>query len=81
MKIKKNDNVIIIAGKDKGKTAKVLRVFPNLDKVLVEGINKLKKSQRATKSGQKGQIYIVAGHSDYSSFDGVYDPYAGNSRE
>ena len=56
MKIKKNDNVIIIAGKDKGKTAKVLRVFPNLDKVLVEGINKLKKSQRATKSGQKGQI-------------------------
>ncbi len=56
MKIKKNDNVMIIAGKDKGKTAKVLRVFPDLDKVLVEGVNKLKKNQRATKSGQKGQI-------------------------
>ncbi|MCK5285911.1 MAG: 50S ribosomal protein L24 [Candidatus Pacebacteria bacterium] len=56
MKIKKNDNVIIIAGKDKGKTGNVLRAFPTLDKVLVEGVNKKKKNQRATKSGQKGQI-------------------------
>ncbi|MBU1046759.1 50S ribosomal protein L24 [Patescibacteria group bacterium] len=56
MKIKKNDNVIIIAGKDKDKTGKVLRAFPALDKVLVEGVNKRKKNQRATKSGQKGQI-------------------------
>ncbi len=56
MRIKKNDNVIIIAGKDKGKTGKVLRAFPVSDRVLVEGVNKLKKNRRATKSGQKGQI-------------------------
>ncbi|MBU4536891.1 50S ribosomal protein L24 [Patescibacteria group bacterium] len=56
MKIKKNDNVIIIAGKDKDKTGKVLRAFPALDQVLVEGVNKRKKNQRATKSGQKAQI-------------------------
>jgi large subunit ribosomal protein L24 len=56
MRIKKNDNVIIIAGKDKGKTSKVLKTFPALDKVLVEDVNKLKKAQRAKKSGQKGQI-------------------------
>lgn len=56
MKIKKNDNVIVIAGKDKDKTGKVLRAFPALDQVLVEGVNKRKKNQRATKSGQKGQI-------------------------
>ena len=56
MRIKKNDNIIVIAGKDKGKTGKVLRVFPPKDQVLVEGVNKKKKNQRATKSGQKGQI-------------------------
>ncbi|MCK5021686.1 MAG: 50S ribosomal protein L24 [Candidatus Pacebacteria bacterium] len=56
MKIKKNDNVKIIAGKDKGKTGKILRAFPKLDKVLVEGINKKKKNQKSTRKGQKGQI-------------------------
>lgn len=56
MKIRKNDNVIVITGKDKGKTGKVLRAFPAENKVLVQGINILKKHQRPTKSGQKGQI-------------------------
>ena len=56
MKIKKNDNVIIIAGKDKGKTAKVLRAFPKENLIIVEGVNLKKKHQRATKSNSKGQI-------------------------
>jgi len=56
MKIKKNDNIIVLAGKDKDKTGNVLRVFPSKNQVLVEGVNKKKKNQRATKSGQKGQI-------------------------
>lgn len=56
MKIKKNDNVIVIAGKDKGKTSKVLRAFPADNMVLVEGVNTHKKHQRATKSNSKGQI-------------------------
>ncbi len=56
MKIKKGDNVIVIAGKDKGKTGKVLLAIPAENKVLVEGINVSKKHQRALKSGSKGQM-------------------------
>lgn len=56
MKIKKDDNVIVISGKDKGKTGKVLRAFPRERKVIVAGINIKKLHKRPTKSGQKGQI-------------------------
>lgn len=56
MKIKKGDNIIVIAGKDKGKKGKVLAAYPNENKIVVEGVNLLKKHQRATKSGGKGQI-------------------------
>ena len=56
MKIKKDDNVIVIAGKDRGKTGKVVRAFPREDKVIVSGVNIRKVHKRASKSGQKGQI-------------------------
>ena len=56
MKIKKNDNVIVIAGKDKGKTGKVSKAFPADSMVIVEGVNMKKKHQRATQSNSKGQI-------------------------
>ncbi len=56
MKIKKNDTVYIRSGKDKGKTAKVLRAFPKDSKVLVEGINQKKTHQKAKKSGEKGKM-------------------------
>lgn len=56
MKIKKGDNVIVIAGKDRGKQAKVLRVFRDSDKVLVEGVNVRKKHQRPRREGEKGQM-------------------------
>ena len=56
MKIKKGDNIIVIAGKDKGKTGKVLSVYPKENAVLIEGVNISKKHQRAQKSGSKGQI-------------------------
>ncbi len=56
MKIKKNDNVIVIAGKDKGKNAKVLKSLPKDNMVVIEGVNIKKKHQRATKSNSKGQI-------------------------
>ncbi len=56
MKIKKNDTVIVIAGKDKSKTAKVLRAFPKDDMIIVEGVNLHKKHERARKSNSKGQI-------------------------
>lgn len=56
MKIKKDDKVKIITGKDKGKTGKVLRAFPKFDQIIVEGVNVKKRHQKATRSGQKGQI-------------------------
>ncbi len=55
MKIQKNDQVLIIKGKDKGKKGKVLRGFPKEKKVLVEGINIKTKHQRPRKEGEKGQ--------------------------
>ncbi|MFA6340982.1 MAG: 50S ribosomal protein L24 [Candidatus Paceibacterota bacterium] len=67
MKIKKGDNVIIMAGKDKGKTGKVVRAFPQDNKILVEGINMSKKHQRPTKSGTKGQIIEKAMPIDVSN--------------
>jgi len=56
MKIKKGDKVIVIAGKDKGKSGKVLRAIPTDDRVVVEGVNIVKRHQRARRSGQTGQI-------------------------
>ncbi|OHA89053.1 MAG: 50S ribosomal protein L24 [Candidatus Zambryskibacteria bacterium RIFCSPHIGHO2_01_FULL_43_27] len=56
MKIRKDDNVIVITGKDKGKTGKVVHAFPRENKVVVAGINIKKLHKRPTKSGQKGQI-------------------------
>jgi len=56
MKIKKGDNVIVITGKDKGTTGKVIAAYPKDNIVLVEGVNIHKKHQRATKSGSKGQV-------------------------
>ena len=59
MNIKKNDNVIVIAGKDRGKQSKVLRLYRESDKVLVEGVNVKKKHQRPRKQGEKGQMIEV----------------------
>lgn len=59
MKIKKNDMVKIRAGKDKGKTGKVLRSYPLIQKVVVEGVSVVAKHVRAGRDGQKGQkIYL-----------------------
>ena len=55
MKIKKNDKVKILAGKDKGKTAKVLQVFIDRKKASVEGLNLLIKHIRPRREGEKGQ--------------------------
>jgi large subunit ribosomal protein L24 len=56
MHIKKDDKVIILTGKDKGKTGSVLKSMPKMGKVIVSGINLSKRHQRARKSGEKGQI-------------------------
>ena len=56
-KIRKGDEVIVIAGKDKGKRGQVLRILPESDKVLVEAINRVKKHMKPNpQSGVQGGI-------------------------
>ncbi|MDD2680722.1 MAG: 50S ribosomal protein L24 [Patescibacteria group bacterium] len=55
MNIKKNDNVKILAGKDRGKNGKVLQVLPEAGRVSVEGLNLLVKHLRPNREGEKGQ--------------------------
>jgi len=57
MKIRKNDTVLVIAGKDKGKKGKVRFAYPKKERVLVEGINFIKKHSRAR--GQARQAGII----------------------
>lgn len=56
MNIRKGDNVIVLTGKDKGKTGKVEVAFPRENKILILGVNVKKDHQRAKKSGEKGQV-------------------------
>lgn len=65
--IKKGDNVIITTGKDKGKSGAVEKVFPKLGKVIVKGLNIVKRHRRARKSGEKGSIVDVASPLDISN--------------
>jgi large subunit ribosomal protein L24 len=60
MKIKKGDNVKLITGKDKGKSGKIVRVLVKENKVVVEGLNMMKKHQRPRKSGEKGSMVNIA---------------------
>jgi large subunit ribosomal protein L24 len=55
VKIKKGDTVVVIAGKDKGAKGKVIAAYPRQDKVLVEGVNRMKKHERirTTQRGAK----------------------------
>jgi large subunit ribosomal protein L24 len=56
MKIHKNDNVMVISGNDKGKTGKVLKVFPKVSRVIVEGINLRKRHTKPSQKSPQGGI-------------------------
>ncbi len=58
-RILKNDTVVIITGKDKGKKGKVLRVLPKDARVLIENVNMVKKHMRPTRDNPKGGIFSV----------------------
>ncbi|GAA2704840.1 50S ribosomal protein L24 [Micromonospora olivasterospora] len=68
VKVKKGDTVVVIAGKDKGAKGKVIAAYPRQDKVLVEGVNRVKKhtristTQRGAKTGgivtQEAPIHV-----------------------
>ena len=56
MKLKKGDKVVVIAGKEKGKTSTIVRVLPKENMVVLDGINKVKRHRRATSGSKGGQI-------------------------
>lgn len=59
MKIRKGDQVKIISGNDKGKQGKVLAVFPQEGKIVVEGVNIKKKHVRPKQQGKKGELVRI----------------------
>ena len=56
MHVKKGDTVKILSGDDKGKTGKVAKAFPAENKIIIEGMNMIKKHERSRREGQKGQV-------------------------
>ena len=56
MNVKKNDTVVVLSGKDKGKKGKVLSVDPKAGKVIVEKVNVAKKRQKPRRQGEEGGI-------------------------
>jgi len=60
MKIKTNDKVKVTSGKDAGKSGKIVQVFPKEEKVVVEGLNIMKKNLKSGKGGEKGQTVELA---------------------
>lgn len=67
MRIKKNDTVIITAGKDKGKKGKIIQIFATENKVVVEGLNVRKKNVRPKKQGEQGQVISFSAPIDASN--------------
>lgn len=56
LKIRRGDKVFVLAGKDKGKTGKVITLFPDKNRALVEGINMMKKNFRKSQQHPQGAI-------------------------
>ena len=54
MKIKKGDHVVVVAGKDKGATGTVIAAYPDTQRVLVQGVNMIKKNNKVTHQGVRG---------------------------
>ena len=67
MKLKKGDTVLVISGKDRGRTAKILKSLVKEKKVLVEALNLKKKHIKPKKEGEKGQVISVATPMDVSN--------------
>ena len=59
MKIRTDDNVIVISGKDKGRTGKVIRTDPKRDRVYVEGVNMVKRHMRPTPGRPNAPVGVI----------------------
>lgn len=71
LKIKKNDTVKVITGKDKGKEGRVLGVYPKTMKILVEGVNAKTKHARPNQNNQEGGITEIFSPIHYSNVQKV----------
>jgi large subunit ribosomal protein L24 len=60
LKLKKGDLVVVLTGKDRGKRGKITAAFPRSERVVVEGVNLVKRHQRSRRAGQKGQRVTIA---------------------
>jgi large subunit ribosomal protein L24 len=56
LKLKKGDDVIVIAGRDKGKSGKVMRTFPNTRRLIVQGVNTVRRHTRPTRTQSGGIV-------------------------
>ena len=74
MHIKKGDTVVVITGKEKGKQGKVLKVYPDKGKALVEGVNRQTKHQKQTRK-ERSDIKHIEGPLDVSNLM-IYDSKA-----
>jgi large subunit ribosomal protein L24 len=59
MKLKKGDLVKVVLGKDKGKQAKIEKILPKIDKILVTGVNQYKRHLKARAQGQSSEIVTI----------------------
>jgi large subunit ribosomal protein L24 len=75
MKLKKGDKVKIIAGADKGKVGTIQKVFPKLNRVVVDGVHTVKKHQKPSQSNPEGQIIEMYAPIDASNV-ALYDEKA-----
>ncbi|RPA57990.1 50S ribosomal protein L24 [Aerococcus agrisoli] len=78
MKVKANDTVVVIAGKDKGKQGRVKQALPKVDKVVVEGVNIVKKHQRPNQLNPQGGIIEVEAPIHVSNVQ-LVDPKTGEA--
>ncbi len=76
MKIKKGDNVIIIAGKNKGQKGTVSKVFSATNRVVIAGVNKVKRHQKPKNRNEKGSIIEIEAPINASNVM-VVDPKSG----
>lgn len=56
MKLKKGDTIKVISGNDRGKVGKILKVFPETNRIIIEGVNLIKRHTRPTQKNRKGGI-------------------------
>ena len=75
MKLKRGDKVIVIAGADKGKVGTIQKVFPKLNRVVIDGVNTVKKHQKPKQNNPEGSIVEMYAPVDASNV-AIYDEKA-----